>query len=65
MIYFELNKKLINDFKENGFIVFDKFINLEYLDKLKKKSNFFFKVNLKQAFFQMSGIGNLVLILKM
>ncbi len=43
MIYFELNKKLINDFKENGFIVFDKFINLEYLDKLKKKIELLFQ----------------------
>ena len=43
MINFELNSKLINDFEENGFIIFDKFISLQFLDKLRNKFEPLFK----------------------
>ena len=59
MINFELNSKLINDFEENGFLIFDKFINLQFLDKLRNKFEPLFRGNLKQVFLQMNGTGNL------
>ena len=34
MIKLELNKNLIEDFHNNGFLILEKFINLEYLNKL-------------------------------
>tara|TARA_Y100001970_G_scaffold51759_1_gene65438 strand:+ start:23548 stop:24369 length:822 start_codon:yes stop_codon:yes gene_type:complete len=37
MINFELNSKLIDEFEENGFLVFDRFINLDFLEKLRNK----------------------------
>ena len=43
MININLNDDLIHEFNENGFIVLDKFIDLEYLDKLKNRFEPLFK----------------------
>ena len=43
MINLELDNNLIDSFNENGFIILDKFINLEYLDKLRNKIEPLFK----------------------
>ena len=37
MITLKLDKNLIDSFDKNGFLILDKFIDLEYLDKLRNK----------------------------
>ena len=31
------NENLLEDFNQNGFLILDKFIDLQYLDKLRKR----------------------------
>ena len=37
MINASLNRNLLEDFKQNGFLVLDEFIDLQYLDKLRER----------------------------
>ena len=37
MINASLNRNLLEDFNQNGFLILDKFIDLQYLDKLRKR----------------------------
>ena len=43
MIRLDLNKNFLDSFNKNGFIIFDKFIDLNFLDKLKNKFEPLFK----------------------
>ena len=43
MIKLNLTKNLLDDFKKNGFIILDEFIDLEYLDKLRDRFEPLFK----------------------
>ena len=43
MINLKLNKSLIDEFNENGFLILDQFIDLEWIDKLKSKFEPLFK----------------------
>ena len=45
MIKLELNKNLIEDFHNNGFLILEKFINLEYLNKLIERFKPLFQGN--------------------
>ena len=37
MINASLNSNLLEDFKQNGFLVLDEFIDLQYLEKLRER----------------------------
>ena len=43
MISLKLNKNLIDDFNDNGFLILDKFLDLKYIDALRKKFEPLFK----------------------
>ena len=43
MISLKLNKNLIDDFNENGFLILDKFLDLKYINRLRKKFEPLFK----------------------
>ena len=43
MINLELNQNQINQFNENGFLIIDKFIDLDFIDKLKSRFEPLFK----------------------
>ena len=43
MISLKLNKNLIADFNENGFLILDKFLDLKYINRLRKKFEPLFK----------------------
>ena len=43
MINLELNQNQINQFNENGFLIIDKFIDLEFIEKLKSRFEPLFK----------------------
>ena len=43
MIKLNLTKNLIDEFKKNGFVILDEFIDLEYLDKLRDRFEPLFK----------------------
>ncbi len=43
MINFQLNKNKIDDFNKNGFLIFDNFLDLKYLDRLRNKFEPLFK----------------------
>jgi phytanoyl-CoA hydroxylase len=43
MINLKLNQSLIDEFNENGFLILDQFIDLEWIDKLKSKFEPLFK----------------------
>ena len=43
MINASLNRNLLEDFNQNGFLILDKFIDLQYLDKLKDRIEPLFK----------------------
>ena len=39
MINASLNSNLLEEFNQNGFLILDEFIDLQYLDKLKEVNN--------------------------
>ena len=43
MINLKLNQSLIEEFNENGFLILDQFIDLDWIDKLKSKFEPLFK----------------------
>ena len=43
MINISLNEDLLEDFNKNGFLVLDKFIDLQYLEDLKERIEPLFK----------------------
>ena len=45
MINFELNESLIEEFNNNGFLILDNFLDLNYIEDLRNKFEPLFKGN--------------------